>query len=225
MVFEFILLILIVVDYFSYNSFFKTLENKVVTLMFLSSIFLCTSMSIHLNIFNNEYVLPVFIVSLLIIHIHRNRVHLHMDSLTKLLNRRSFDLMMKYRDCKKSITVIYIDVNDFKQINDLYGHEEGDRVLKSVADVLRQTLRREDHIYRVGGDEFVITASIRDEKEVKRVLDNIKTKISEDEYLKRFHVTLGIGYAVDGKINDLKTMIKEADNWMYTDKQKKKNKK
>ena len=82
------------------------------------------------------------------------------DDLTGLYNRRGFRMVAEHeiRHAARngnSILVLYIDIDDFKEINDRYGHATGDRALQSVADLLRATLRESDLVGRQGGDEFV----------------------------------------------------------------------
>ncbi|MEM6703113.1 MAG: diguanylate cyclase [Acidobacteriota bacterium] len=85
----------------------------------------------------------------------------HKDPLTGLANRRRLDAAMAkgYGEDGDDLAVLYIDLDDFKRINDDYGHDIGDRILRATADRLRQSLRDHDLIARVGGDEFVVVLS------------------------------------------------------------------
>jgi GGDEF domain-containing protein len=83
-----------------------------------------------------------------------------MDELTLLSNRRGFKMLAQHAldacaRVDKPATLLFFDLNDFKQINDLYGHAEGDSALKTFADVLRIAFRESDVVGRLGGDEFV----------------------------------------------------------------------
>ena len=83
-----------------------------------------------------------------------------LDDLTLLSNRRGFEALSQHalNVCKrmnKPASLLFFDLNDFKPINDIYGHAEGDRALKAFAEVLRDALRESDVIGRLGGDEFV----------------------------------------------------------------------
>ena len=77
------------------------------------------------------------------------------DALTGLFNRGAYDLLMESTD-KRHMALILIDVDDFKGVNDTYGHAVGDRVLKRVADLMRASFRSVDILCRIGGDEFVV---------------------------------------------------------------------
>ena len=75
------------------------------------------------------------------------------DSLTGVYNRAGYDVVKQSLDLK-STAVLIIDADNFKKINDMYGHLVGDQVLKKIEDALRAAFRSEDYICRVGGDEF-----------------------------------------------------------------------
>ena len=77
------------------------------------------------------------------------------DELTQVYNRAGYDLLLSSLDTE-TIFMLAIDVDNFKQINDTYGHETGDRVLQKVADSLRRNFRSDDYVCRIGGDEFVV---------------------------------------------------------------------
>lgn len=79
----------------------------------------------------------------------------YLDPLTRLLNRRGFERRLN-RQSSLSGFLIIIDIDDFKSINDTYGHDAGDRVLSAVASRLKQALRPEDIVSRFGGEEFVV---------------------------------------------------------------------
>ncbi|MDA8426828.1 MAG: sensor domain-containing diguanylate cyclase [Treponema sp.] len=90
------------------------------------------------------------------------------DELTGLGNRRSFDLLAAQQlkmisRGRKDATLVYLDLDDFKSINDNYGHAEGDRALREAADMLRENFRSSDILARVGGDEFAVLIADGDE--------------------------------------------------------------
>ncbi len=152
----------------------------------------------------------------------------HYDLLTELPNRRKF---MKYVEgAKKSFekfAIVTIDLDDFKQINDMYGHDAGDEVLKLMAQKLKNNLEEDDFIARYGGDEFVLVVNYQRDKEVleeriKRVTNILSKGFIYRDY--RFQVTASIGYAVyplhGTEINDL---MRKADIAMYSVKRHQKN--
>ena len=116
------------------------------------------------------------------------------------------------------MSVIFIDVDNLKTINDNFGHDAGDFVLRKIADIIRNSIRESDILIRVGGDEFVLgLPSARKEdaqmiiKRIKGALNNIK--IDEDV---RVDLSYGIcEYSDFEKDLDIEDLIKAADNEMY----------
>lgn len=148
------------------------------------------------------------------------------DPLTGLLNRRYLNELMENRDwiiSEGKYDVIFLDMNNFKEINDAYGHEIGDQVLRICARRLRNSCHETDMIFRFGGDEFVIIARYMEEsyvnKMIKRIRDNFTEPIAINHlYLK---ISVAIGYETfDPKSDDLKTVISNSDQRMYEDKRK-----
>ncbi|WP_127680550.1 sensor domain-containing diguanylate cyclase [Nautilia sp. PV-1] len=154
------------------------------------------------------------------------------DQLTELLNRASFDKKFEEilnESCKKNkkFSILFLDLDNFKPINDTYGHDIGDKVLKIVAKRVKNSLRKNDIIARIGGDEFVVLlpeVSKENISEIIMKLNNaVKKPIKIDSLL--IQTSVSIGYSVypdDGK--NKFDLIKKADKLMYLDKQQKKQK-
>lgn len=127
---------------------------------------------------------------------------------------------------KTKIALFFIDLNDFKRVNDHYGHETGDKLLSGVAKNLRSCLRNSDTISRFGGDEFVIIIEdIKGQGHVDTVLRTINTAIDEPIVINK-EVTLkakaSIGMAIYPEdATDPDALIKAADTSMYVAKRKK----
>ena len=154
----------------------------------------------------------------------------NLDPLTDLFNRRSLeraleDFFTLCKQSKMSFSLVLIDLDDFKYVNDKYGHHVGDLVLAKVAKVLRTSMRAKDIVGRWGGDEFVAIMPNTDLEKAKKVLERIKSKIEKIEILaegKRFKVSISAGVVQCGEnCQSLLDMIKEADKLMYEDKKKK----
>lgn len=151
-----------------------------------------------------------------------------LDSLTNLPNRRLLQNRMDvaYYSCKrlhKMMAVLIIDIDYFKKINDTYGHDFGDEVIKIVANGIKATLRDSDTVSRVGGDEFIVLL-----KEFK-VLDNVHaiahklTELFASPWLvldKEITIHLSIGVSVFNPDNpvSIKELLKEADIALYDSK-------
>lgn len=146
------------------------------------------------------------------------------DHLTGLLNRVQFENMLNHsieraNRNKNMFALMYIDLDHFKEINDSYGHNVGDIVLKTVASRLKNTLRKEDIIARVGGDEFnIILEQIKDEADAISIATKLNEEIKKDIKInkKTFYLSLSVGisiYPMHGIIPA--DLIKNADSAMY----------
>ena len=147
------------------------------------------------------------------------------DSLTGCYNRRFFEDVIdreleRHRRYGIPLSVLFVDVDRFKAVNDSLGHEAGDRVLRSIADFLKQHVRRSDYVFRWGGDEFLILIwgnehqAIQMRVELKAVFEAAK----ETSALPR-SIGLSIGCAeVEPDTTDIAAVIRDADQRMYEDK-------
>ena len=156
----------------------------------------------------------------------------HHDNLTGLPNRLLFNDRLE-QSCKRArreacrVAILFMDLDDFKKINDTLGHQVGDEVLRQAARRIKALLRKQDTVARLGGDEFVILLDRLDRPEdaslvARKVLSTLKQpfKIAErDLYI---GVSIGISiYPQDGE--DSNTLVKNADISMYRAKQMGKN--
>lgn len=157
----------------------------------------------------------------------QRRLSLH-DRLTGLANRRLFDEQIKYAIARAKrndslMGIIYVDLNDFKSINDRYGHKAGDAVLIAVAQRVRASLRQTDFLARLGGDEFVvILEALSSQQDPLDVVATITAAINQPITLDDNHeVTVGASMSVviypdDGEDKD--TLLRTADQRMYQSK-------
>ena len=141
------------------------------------------------------------------------------DSLTGLLNRAAFlSELTNAMEADEVITVVFVDLNGFKQINDLWGHERGDEVLRAVAGRLTGTLRPGDPVGRLGGDEFVVLARDLNLDAVKSLVDRI-TGLFADPVRTRagtcHQVGLSIGVATARSEDTPDDVLRRADTAMY----------
>lgn len=120
-------------------------------------------------------------------------------------------------DIRTSIIIIYIDLDYFKDVNDTYGHSEGDEVLKKVAQRLQSIFRSDDMIFRVGGDEFMVLLELEEEQFKDAVLGRIEETLQRIEITsikKDYRVKLSFG-TVFGCYFNLEELINDADKKMY----------
>ncbi len=154
------------------------------------------------------------------------------DPLTEIWNRRYFDIQIEkeIKISKKHYNVfslVFIDINDFKKINDIYGHEIGDIALKFIANILKETCRRADIAARYGGDEFVIFLHHEDKNGALGLVLRLKKLIEKKSInydFKNLSIAAGVStFPVDGK--NVLELLKISDEEMYRDKQHEKKKK
>jgi len=152
------------------------------------------------------------------------------DDLTGLYNRRGFaDLGEQYlklaRRSSRGITMVFLDLDRFKTINDSLGHHIGDRALMKVADILRATFRRSDIIGRLGGDEFAVLALEASGESSDLLVERLRDRFREFNESGRepYRLSVSIGMARhDGDMRvRLEDLLSEADNAMYSDKRNK----
>ena len=125
------------------------------------------------------------------------------DPLTGLHNRRAFTDLLNHELVRSErhghpLSLLMIDLDDFKDINDTYGHPSGDLVLKTIADIMRTTIRQGDFATRVGGDEFTIVLTETGTDGARRAAEKLRKKIRSHIFVnaegKKFHITASIGY-------------------------------
>lgn len=146
------------------------------------------------------------------------------DSLTGLLNKGSLTREIKKhleKDSSKGI-LIFLDLDDFKQINDTYGHDAGDKVLVSISKVLKETFRQSDVIGRFGGDEFIIfmtnTTDISiAESRAKLALEKMRTSLNEPSISTTVRGSFGISVCSPQNEN-YSNLLKKADRALYISK-------
>lgn len=155
------------------------------------------------------------------------------DPLTQIFNRQYFDaqitseLSFAVRHGSE-LSVLLIDIDFFKKVNDTYGHLGGDAVLKSVADVLLKELRTEDTLARYGGEEFVVLLRGVSLSDAQRAAERLRTAVERNKVAHGEHViavTLSIGCASAADTNDPspELLIDQADQRLYAAKRNGRN--
>jgi two-component system chemotaxis family response regulator WspR len=154
-------------------------------------------------------------------------MHASQDALTQLANRRAVDSHLAFRSTRETqFSVIYIDLNGFKKINDTYGHQAGDELLKMVGDRLRQVFRPTDIVGRWGGDEFVVLldASFAEAQSyVSRIARGLSEEfaILSDTTEQRVKVGAAMGVATWQPGDTVSDVLQRADKEMYAQKLRK----
>ena len=152
------------------------------------------------------------------------------DGLTDLYNRRGFnDLGEQYLKLavrsSRSVSLIYLDIDRFKTINDTLGHHVGDRALLCMADTLRDTFRRSDIVARMSGDEFAVLAFETSEENAETLVERLRKELADlnETTRERFQLSVSIGLARnDGDTAlHLDELLRRADAAMYKEKRSK----
>lgn len=154
------------------------------------------------------------------------------DDLTKISNRRGFMMLAQNTldICIRHgfpVSLVYFDLNNFKLINDKYGHSEGDKVLITFANMLKDTFRVSDIYARVGGDEFVVLLGNTDKNQTEEIVRRFSKYIQV--YNKNANLEVGISFSHGTveydprKHSAVKAMMVEGDSLMYKNKTRKNN--
>ena len=157
--------------------------------------------------------------------------YVNFDTLTHLLNRRSMDNYLraaysKAKTGKSTFCLMMLDIDDFKKVNDTYGHDCGDAVLRYVADTVSRGVRKKDNVFRWGGEEILVLINA-DEGRAADIAERIRKDIAASpvSYRNNVHVsvTVTIGIAPYGGGKNIQTMMDEADANLYYGKRHGKN--
>ena len=146
-----------------------------------------------------------------------------MDPLTKVYNRKALErdlleILEKGKNRDLDLCIAIIDIDNFKMINDTYGHLVGDFVIIKFVQIMKSLIRSCDKIYRYGGDEFVIifnrSTGLNAQKSIERIINKInKTKLKYKDYL--ISLTLSAGITCHKKGDDVESILQRADEALY----------
>ncbi len=161
--------------------------------------------------------------SILIVYLYIQNKTLLTDHLTGLGNRWQFDRYLEAYQANPHVKYrlggFMIDLDGFKQINDVYGHDQGDHALEEAADVLRRSLRKEDLVVRFGGDEFAVLAQVHQGADLQMIARRIQDNLDQfnEKRLYPFMLEFSIGYDLFDPKADLiiQDFVRRIDEKMY----------
>ena len=151
------------------------------------------------------------------------------DALTGTWNRRALDesLIQTTSSNNRSpltASLIILDLDHFKNINDTYGHDVGDKILIGISEVIKESIRLSDRLFRYGGEEFVVIADGANLENAAILAESIRKKVENSQLLKKEKVTISLGVASLKAGQNPETWIKLADEALYEAKRTGRNK-
>jgi diguanylate cyclase (GGDEF)-like protein len=179
---------------------------------------------------------PSVAIGLLVMQMYSLNEKINVDHMTGLYNRKYLDgyvedmLQMgriNYSSkTKKKFAALMLDIDDFKTINDTFGHVEGDNAIKVAADILNRSVRKGDFVSRYGGDEFLIILNQCSVNTPRRVINRIKENVDRynEEHDLPYRIEFSVGYKVFSNMSGLtaKEIFSSIDDLMYKNKQRNK---
>lgn len=181
--------------------------------------------ALALNIFTRSVTFTV--LGRVVSKLWKEREYARKDMLTNLANRMEFNERFEKEQLRSErsgnpYSVLFIDIDQFKSLNDEYGHNIGDTALKLVSDILSRNSRSIDTVARIGGDEFVILFPETDQNICGMLVARIKTAALKHFQAEGWEISLSVGQVTaTGKERSLEEVLHEADRLMYSNKQRK----
>lgn len=157
--------------------------------------------------------------------VEEHKTAARIDDLTGIPNRRAFYEAAQMEIARanrnpRPFTVVYTDIDNFKFVNDRFGHVEGDRLLSLTAEIMRQSVREIDQVARIGGDEFVLLLSDTDAKGASAVMERLRSDLTAMAQRHSWPVTYSAGAVTFSRPPEsVDEMITKADTLMYSVKQ------
>ena len=150
------------------------------------------------------------------------------DQLTQIYNRHKIDLLLKQqlslaKRYSKHFSILFFDIDDFKAINDTYGHKTGDTVLRELASLVQSNIRESDLFGRWGGEEFLILCPESDQQEAAVLAEKLRRKIEQYHFSEVQHITCSFGVTQVGGDDTIESAIIRVDRLLYKAKSEGKN--
>jgi diguanylate cyclase (GGDEF)-like protein len=180
------------------------------------------SFSVSINFYeHNIYILSFTDISdTMVEQIRLQEKTLH-DTLTDAYNREYFEqyidqIIIDYTKSDSLLALCMLDIDFFKKVNDTYGHDVGDVVLRELVDVIDKFSRENDILIRWGGEEFIILFKISSPKSLAKVLEKLRKAIEKHLFATVEHITCSLGSSIYKEGEDINSTIKRADKALYS---------
>lgn len=161
------------------------------------------------------------IVQLIVVYAnqHGHLTRSNKDQLTGLKNRRSFDLEYTHLTdnarANENNVIAVMDIDHFKQVNDRFGHVIGDETLVAVANLMKDFFKRDDYLYRFGGEEFIVLLHDMGAQEAGAVLERLRIEIAQHHFPQVDQITVSIGFVLLPHVCDSVLLFERADAALY----------
>jgi len=156
------------------------------------------------------------------------REQTYIDELTLIYNRKAYNLRVKehlalFKRYGSNFCLLMLDIDDFKIINDTYGHDIGDKVLIELSKTIKKCIRNTDMFFRIGGEEFIVLVPELDTKNTFLLAEKIKEEVENMRIIKNKIITISLGLVQVQKNDDINTIFKRVDDLLYKSKKSGKN--
>lgn len=152
-----------------------------------------------------------------------------LDELTQIKNRKAYNLKIKsllavFERYQTPFSIISIDIDDFKNINDNFGHDVGDTVLRSFGALIEKNIRETDHLFRIGGEEFAILSESKTKVDAIQLAEKLRKIVAFNTILTDINITISLGICEVTTGDGPNSIAKRVDNLLYEAKSHGKNK-
>ncbi|MDD4275772.1 MAG: GGDEF domain-containing protein, partial [Clostridia bacterium] len=200
-------------------------DNKMIILLLIINIIVPIGLIVlqGMNVTNVAVIFPFITLSTVIMHLITMANTAGTDFLTKLKNNFGVNKHFAYfpKITNYYYAIVFFDLNNFKFINDKFGHKEGDEVLKAFAEILAKEIKSGDIAARHGGDEFFIGVTLKDPEELDSIIKSIQAEVNKyNQTVKNYKMSFSYGISINKPRHSLnyEQLINEADEKMYSNK-------
>lgn len=204
----------------------KTISNKIVPGFLIILLLPFLASVLQLMFYGLLIAWPATSIALILSYIMIETTSRQTDYLTGAASRKKVeDFINLYIDKGKDFSVIMIDIDDFKLINDIYGHNQGDKALIALSSILHKVFNKNDIIARFGGDEFLIVSKTTNKEDIESYRNHISSllKKNDNKHIRELSFSYGYVFREKSTSHTMDNIIIGADNKMYEDKAKNKN--
>ena len=214
----YIVLIIVVISFYRYK---KMITGRIIQSIIIFFFFPIIGSLIQILAYGTTFGMPSYTLAIFVIFLILEKDEMGKDELTGLYTRVKLIARLKFKlKARESFSLIMTDINDFKYINDTYGHSEGDRALKKVADILVNSINVEDMVCRYGGDEFLMLIECGEDIGEK-IISRIESKLAKHDKSFDYNINISYGCEFVAETSDvvIEDLLHRVDRKMYKNKQ------